>query len=206
MNEFVNEFMDEFADFEKRLEEIRKRLDEMDFAREELLKLSRELRRKATLAISSIHTRNIDKAKNILREAEGILKRVEAYRKYEIFYPITREPMQELVEAYVFLGIVSKKKLEIPEFHAEIHPSSILTGIADVVGELRRYILDLLRKSEIKEAERLIQFMERIYFSLVSFNYPDKIVPGLRGKIDMMRLSVERTKSDLISAMVLYKD
>jgi|Deesub1362B_J571_1020462.scaffolds.fasta_scaffold00039_133 translin len=193
------------SEFEKQLEIIRKKLDEIDNAREELLRLSRELRRKATLAISNVHARNIEGAKNLLEEAKRILQKVEAYKQSEIYYPITRDPIQELVEAVVFLEIVSESRLEIPHFAVEIHPSPVLTGIADVVGELRRYILDLLRKSEIEEAERLIKIMEKIYFSLVSFNYPDKIVPGLRGKIDMMRLSLERTKSDLISAMIITK-
>ncbi len=197
--------MDVNSDFERQLEMIREKLDEIDDAREELLKLSREMRRKATLAISNIHMEDVEKARILLEEAKEILQKIEVYKEREIYYPITRDSMQELVEAEVFLKIVSEKRLEIPRFGVEIHPSSILTGIADVVGELRRYVLDLLRKSEIEEAERLIRMMEKIYFSLISFNYPDKIVPGLRGKIDMMRFSLERTKSDLISAMIMAR-
>jgi len=193
------------SDFEKQLETIRKKLDEIDNAREELLRLSRELRRKSTLAISNVHIGNVEEAKNLLENAKEILQKIDAYKQSEIYYPITRDSMQEFVEAVVFLETVNEKRLKIPSFDVDIHPSSILTGMADVVGELRRYILDLLRKSEIEEAERLVKIMERIYFSLVSFNYPDKIVPGLRGKIDMMRLSLERTKSDLISAMLITK-
>lgn len=193
------------SDFEKQLETIRKKLDEIDNAREELLRLSRELRRKSTLAISNVHIGNVEEAKNLLEKAKEILQKIDAYKQSEIYYPITRDSMQEFVEAVVFLKTVNEKRLKIPSFDVDIHPSSILTGMADVVGELRRYILDLLRKSEIEEAERLVKIMERIYFSLVSFNYPDKIVPGLRGKIDMMRLSLERTKSDLISAMLITK-
>jgi translin len=192
--------------FERKMEDVRRKLDEMDSAREELLKLSRELKKKATLAISSIHTNNLSEAERMLKESEKILKNIETYRKYEIFYPITRESMQELIEASVFFKIVSEGRLEIPDLDDKVHPSSILTGVADVAGELRRYILDVLRKSEIEEAEKLIQFMERIYFSLVSFSYPDRIVPGLKGKIDMVRLSLERVKSDLISAMVFARE
>jgi translin len=196
--------MNDFTEFEKKLDELRRKLDEIDRAREELLKLSREMKRKATLTISSIHANRVPEAKEKMEEAEGILEELEAYRNYEIFYPITREAMQELVEAAVFLRIVSENRLDIPDY--DIHPSPILTGLADAVGELRRYTLDLLRKSKIEEAERLIGFMEKIYFSLIAFSYPDKVVPGLRGKIDMMRLSLERTKSDLISAMLLTKE
>jgi translin len=192
-------------DFERKMENVRKKLDEIDSAREELLRLSRELKKTATLAISSIHVNNLSEAEKKIKEAENLLKRMDTYRKYEIFHPITRESMQEFVEATVFLKIVGEERLEVPDFDDKIHPSSILTGIADVAGELRRYILDVLRESEIERAERLIRIMERIYFSLVSFSFPDKIVPGLRGKIDMVRLSLERTKSDLISAMVFSK-
>ena len=113
--------------------------------------------------------------------------------------------MQEFVEAVVLLKLIRDKELKLPQGPEKIHPSSILTGVADVAGELRRYILELLRKSEIKEAEEFIGFMERIYLSLLTFSYPDKVVPGLRGKMDMIRLSLERTKSDLISAMVVRR-
>jgi translin len=186
--------------FEKKLDEIRRRLDDLDSAREKLLKLSRELRKNSTLAISKLYYGDIKSAEEELERAREILNEIKEYEiEYpEIFYPITRDSMQEFVEAFVFLEIVKNKKLVIPELN--IQPPSILTGLADTVGELRRYTLDLLRKGKFEGAEEMIEIMERIHSQLITFSYPDKIVPGLKGKIDMVRLAVERTKSDYISA------
>jgi translin len=142
----------------------------------------------------------MEEAEKILRKALHIFETVKSFeRDYpEIYYPLTRDSMQELVEALVFYEIVKKKKLSIPEL--DVQPSSILTGLADAAGELRRYTLDLLRKSMFEEAEEMMEFIEKIYSSLVTFSYPDRIVPGLKGKIDMVRFALERTKSDFISA------
>jgi len=77
-----------------------------------------------------------------------------------------------------------------------------LTGLADLIGELRRFILDLLRKSNFEKAEKYMEMMEKLYSELSTFYFPDKIVPGLRNKVDGARWTIERTKSDYIAAKV----
>jgi translin len=187
--------LEEFLDF------IRSKLEEKEVAREELLKLVREMRINSTKAIASIHAGDFEKAESYLKNAIEILKKVVEYKIYpDIYYPITFDAMQELVEAYVFMHVVKEINLDVDLTKLDVEFAPILTGLADSVGEIRRHVLDLLRKNEFERAEKLIGIMERIYNNLITFSFPDKITPNLRPKVDYIRNAIERTKSDFISA------
>ncbi len=182
------------------LEDCRKKLEELEKAREDLLKLVRDMRINATKAIASIHAgKNYEE---FLNKALEIMNKVYEFKdKFpEIYYAITHDSMQELVEAYFFAKAI-KNEFEFDFSELKAEPSAIVTGLADLIGELRRYALDKLMKGDFKTAEKFINLMEKIYFELISFGgFPDKIVPGLRHKLDVARASIERTKSDYIAA------
>ena len=183
------------------LEVIRQNLEEKELAREELLKLTREMRINSTKAIASIHAGDFEKAKEYLNKSLEILEKVVEYKKYpDIYYPITFDSMQELVEAYAFMHIVKHENLDVDLSQLNVEFAPVLTGLADAVGEIRRYTLDLLRKGEFDRAEKFIGIMEDIYNRLITFNFPDKLTPNLRPKVDYVRNAIERTKSDFISA------
>ena len=55
----------------------------------------------------------------------------------------------------------------------------------EVVGELRRRTLDILRSGYSEEAERLLGYMDEIYAVLVTMDYPDAITNGLRRQTDL---------------------
>ncbi len=187
--------IEEFLDF------VRSKLEEKELAREELLKLVREMRINSTKAVASIHAGDFKKAEEHLKTAFEILSKVRNYRIYpDIYYPVTFDAMQELVEAYVFKHVVENCDLNVDLSKLEVEFAPILTGLADAVGEIRRHVLDLLRRNEFEKAEKLIGVMERIYNNLITFSFPDKITPNLRPKVDYVRNAIERTKSDFISA------
>jgi translin len=48
-----------------------------------------------------------------------------------------------------------------------------MQGLAEAVGELRRYCLDALLKRQYHEAERSLEQMDEIYDILVTMDYPD---------------------------------
>lgn len=73
-----------------------------------------------------------------------------------------------------------------------------LLGLADAMGELRRAVLDFLRKGELKSAEELFSLMEGVYEFLVEFDYPDAVLPGMKRKQDVVRGLIERTRGELI--------
>jgi len=187
------------------MHEIRKKLEELEKAREELIRLARELRIDSTKAIAEVHAGKFDEAEKKLGIALKTLEKVKGYRKFpEIYYAISHEAMQEFVEACMFFSLISGE--EIPDFKEYgVEDAAILTGLADVVGELRRYALDLMRRGDIDVAEKCIEAMENLYNSLITFSLPEKLVPGLRRKIDIARQLIERTKSDLLAAELIGK-
>jgi translin len=65
------------------------------------------------------------------------------------------------------------------------------------VGELRRYLLDSMRRGDLSQGEELLSAMDDIYNILVTMDFPDAITFGLRRATDMVRGVLERTRSDL---------
>ncbi len=190
--------------FRRTLDEFRKILEEKEQMREELLKLTREMRINATKAIALLHAKEFDKAEEHLNKALELMEQIYEFKeKYpDIYYPITFDAMQELVEAYSFYHVLKHGNLEIDFSKLKVEIGPILTGLADMAGEIRRHVLDLLRVGEFDKAEKLIELMEEIYLNLLTFNFPDKLTPHLRPKVDYVRGAIERTKSDFISAKV----
>ena len=76
-----------------------------------------------------------------------------------------------------------------------------LNGMGEAVGELRRYLLDSMRKGDLSKGEELLSAMDDIYNTLVTMDFPDAITGGLRHTTDMVRGVLERTRSDLTLAM-----
>jgi translin len=82
-----------------------------------------------------------------------------------------------------------------------------LNGLAEAATELRRFILDILRRPDgdsaqaSAEAERLLNWMDAIYDELVTFDFPDAITGDLRRRTDVVRGVLERTRGDLTTTL-----
>ena len=79
--------------------------------------------------------------------------------------------------------------------------AAFLNGLAEAVGELRRYVLDLLRRGEVESCEGFLRTMDDIYSLLVTIDYPDALTGGLRRTTDATRAILERTRGDLTFAL-----
>jgi translin len=80
--------------------------------------------------------------------------------------------------------------------------SAYLKGMAEAVGELRRHLLDLMRRGELARCEELLGAMDDIYYLLVSMDYPDGITMGLRRLTDVARSILERTRGDFTTSSI----
>ena len=188
------------------LEDLKKILEEKELAREELIKLSREMRLNSTKAIAYIHAGNFEKAEEHLAKAKEIFERIKEFKErfWDIYY-LSFDAMQEFVEAIVFKNVVERLDLNV-DLPKGLEPAPILGGFADSIGEMRRFALSLLvRDGDLEKAKRVLELMEELYFKLMEFTFHDKITGNLRPKLDVARNSIERTKSDLLSAMVAKK-
>jgi translin len=184
--------------------EIIKKLDGIDKGREEILTLSREMIRNCSIAIKSIHRNEINIYEEKIREIEDnhetLLKLVDKdpikFSKY------LKTPEQEYMEAICLFLIINDKELPNPTDY-KVDEINYLLGLADVIGELRRYILDKIRKNDVEDLEKFLDTMEEIYTHLFSLDYPKGITQDLRHKTDVARSIIEKTRGDIsLSATV----
>ena len=68
-------------------------------------------------------------------------------------------------------------------------------------GELRRYVLDQLRRGNIESCEVFLRQMDDIYALLTTVDFPDAITGGLRRTTDAARGILEKTRGDLTIAV-----
>ena len=92
--------------------------------------------------------------------------------------------------------LIQNKALQTPEELGVIDPT-YLNGLAEVIGELRRRTLDIMRSGYSEETERLLGHMDEIYSVLVTIDYPDAITNGLRRQTDLVRGIIEKTRGDV---------
>jgi len=72
-------------------------------------------------------------------------------------------------------------------------------SLGDVIGELRRRALDLIRRGNVEAAEKTLERMEQIYSELTALDEAYIIVKGLRRKGDVARRLIEITRGDITS-------
>jgi translin len=115
----------------------------------------------------------------------------------ELFFAgYTQDSLKEFVEANVTCALIQNQPLQTPE-ELRVEDATYLNGLAEVVGELRRRTLDILRSGYSEEAERLLGHMDEIYSVLVTMDYPDAITNGLRRQTDLARGIIEKTRGDV---------
>src|SRR5205085_1289941 len=73
-----------------------------------------------------------------------------------------QDAQKELVEACCTFALVRREALPDPRTLG-VAPGPFVNGLAEAVGELRRYVLDLLRRGESDTCEQLLEAMDDIY-------------------------------------------
>ncbi len=101
---------------------------------------------------------------------------------------------QEYAEASVFMNIVRHDS--IPDISAlAIQPESYVLGMLDVIGELKRLMLDQIRMGMADAAHHTFDTMERLYTDLYEFAAYDKVLRESRRKLDVARILLEDCRS-----------
>ncbi len=180
-------------------ENIRKEFDVRSAARDKALATARQLTRACSLAIRAAHRLETNGMAGLLAEARSLADGLHSDLKdhADLFYAgYTQDALKEFVEASVTCALIQSQPLPAPEDLGVSGPT-YLNGLAEVVGELRRRTLDILRHGYSEEAERLLTHMDDIYDSLVTMDYPDAITNGLRRQTDVARSIIEKTRGDI---------
>jgi len=189
---------------ERIIEDVKKWLDQRDELREFAIKQSRDIIRLSSEVIQDIHRGKLVETKiNELRdEVQQLLARVGKYPEV-MQAGFVRDALQEYCEAIIFKEIVERGEVPDPEELSAPLDSYIL-GLCDVIGELRRKVLDSLRKDRIQDALTFFNYMEEMYAHIMKLHYPQGLIP-LRSKQDSIRAILERTRSDITMAMLISK-
>ena len=181
----------------------RQSLADTDRARERALRLSREMIRYCADSIRAIHRGEFDVARELISNAAALVEESAALLQEhpEVYYTgYMQDALKEYVEANAVLAFIEDRPLPSPE-ELRVGAAPYLGGLADTVGELRRYILDRLRRDDFSRCEETLAVMDEIYTILVTMDFPDAVTRGLRRSTDMVRGILERTRGDLTVAL-----
>jgi len=183
----------------KLLSKVREELKQKEEAKEEIQKNMRQATRLSKQAILLIHKQRLEEARTSLRKTDRFFSTLtKLAKKYpELFYlGLVNAAFQEYTEAQMLLRLVEKGQFMSPE---ELNVPSIdyVLGLADVIGELRRRTLDMLRKGDVKMAEKCLETMEEIFSELTAMDEAYMLIPGLRRKCDIARHVIEATRGEV---------
>ncbi len=179
--------------------QIREKFDVLTALRDQALTEARQLTRACSLAIRAVHRGDQEGMEEHLTNARKLANKLrEDLKEYpDLFFAgYTQDALKEFVEANVTCALILNQPLQTPE-DLRVREATYLNGLAEVVGELRRRILDILRSGYSEEAERLLGYMDEVYSVLVTMDYPDAITNGLRRQTDLARGIIEKTRGDV---------
>ncbi len=186
-------------------EQIRSVFVAKNAARDTAISASRELIRHCSEGIRAVHRREWDSAEAKLAIAQQAADDLRAVvKEYPDLYHsgYTSDALKEVVEAFATYAIIRDRPLPTPD-SLHVEGDVYVNGLAEAATELRRFILDILRREDgdSAEAERLLNWMDAIYDELVTFDFPDAITGDLRRRTDVVRGVLERTRGDLTTTI-----
>jgi len=172
-------------------------------ARERALPLCREMVQNSSKAIRSAHRGQKDDAAAFLQANASLnASLLEAVAESEEIRQagFVHDAQKEYAEACLTVAMIQQQRVPEPG-ELNVAVPAYLNGLGEVVGELRRFILDSLRRGDTSRCESLLDTMDQIYGILMGMDYPDVVTHGLRRNSDAARGLIERTRGDLTNAL-----
>ena len=185
------------------LSKVQDRIEAADLAREQALVVSRRAIRLSAQAIRTAHRGELAEAGKVLSQAREQVQQLHALAAEhpQVVDPgFLHDAEKEFVEAAMTISVVEGKPEPSPEELA-VGDAAYLNGLAEAIGEVRRQIVDRLRAGEVTRSSELLEVMDDFYSGIVSFDYPDALLRGLRRRTDVARSVIERTRYDVTTAM-----
>ena len=178
-------------------------LSQTHAAREQAFPLTRQTIHLCSSAIRAAHRHDYQRGRTLLEEAREHLQQIAAATRdhQNLYYTgYVSDAQKEYAEAWATLAFLSGDPLLThTELGVELAP--YLNGIAEAASELRRSILDALRRDDIAPCDEWMETMDEVYSLLVPLDFPEAITGGLRRTTDQLRGVLERTRGDLTMAL-----
>jgi translin len=182
---------------------IEAHLRQRELRREDLYERARRLRRLAQGTMTRLHA-NGSAAVELAEVRRGTAELADwLHREGRGDEPLALDAFQEAVEAVLLGAINAGEPLPGPA-ELGVDPEPYLLGLGDVVGEVRRRVLDRLGRDDVAGAEADLALMERLTRSLLRFDTTRAIVP-LKPKQDTARALLERTRGEVVMARFLAR-
>jgi translin len=179
--------------------QINDHFERVESARDQGLSLHRKVIKHCSLGIRAIHRQEFPEAEGLLQQARQLLDEADAaLREFPVIYyaGFLQDAQKEYAEGRLTQALITRTPLPTPQ-EIGVDYAPYLNGMAEAVGEMRRYILDRIRAGDLSESERLLDVMDDVYYILISMDFPDAITRGLRRSTDVARGCLERTRGDL---------
>ena len=181
------------------LKEVKEELTQKDSVRESAQQNMRKVTSLSKQSILLMHQKKYEKAKKTLGDAKEVISKLQGSAKNNptvIYSGMFSVALQEYAEANIFQGLIREARFVTPK---EINVPAVdyVLGLADVIGEYRRLVLDVLREGDVEKGEKCLQTMDEIYIELMAMDEAYMLVPGLRRKCDVARRIIETTRGDI---------
>ncbi|MFA6328673.1 MAG: hypothetical protein WCY41_04475 [Candidatus Micrarchaeia archaeon] len=161
-----------------------------------ILGSTREIVRHCANGIKMLHAGEMKPAK---AEIAAARRKISPFSKTKQFEYLLEQPYQEIAEATLLLAAVEQKPL--PGWKGLGMPfEPYLLGLCDLVGELRREMLECLKRGDKGQAARYFELMSGIYDELSPIRFSNSLLPNFRKKQDVARMQVEQARSELVRA------
>ena len=185
-------------------EELVRMLEVKNGARERALADSRATIRNCAHSIRASHRGELEAARDLMRAAGALVQGTRdtlLHSHPDIYWAgYVQDAQKEYSEANITYAVIAGEA--IPDAtDLGVEPAAYLNGLGEAAGEMRRYILDIIRHGQAEKCERVLGVMEDIYSLLVTVDYPDAITDGLRRTTDLVRGVLERTRGDITFAL-----
>lgn len=182
---------------------LRSGLEHKNSSRETVLRASRDLIRSCANAIKAIHRHQWEEARSALElvraDAHEMIEAVSGYP--DLYYAgFTQDALKEYVEAFAMFALARGEDLPGPE-DLKVEGATYLNGLCEAASEMRRHVLDTMRHDQLDKADEYLDSMDAIYNSLMTFDFPDALMGGLRRRVDSLRAVIERTRGDLTTSL-----
>jgi translin len=172
-------------------------------ARDKALGQARELTRHCSLATRAVHRGDFPAADAVLAAAWQLVQSLECDLAPfpDLYYTgYVQDALKEYAEARTVRALVRAEPLPEPEA-LHVPYAAYLNGLAEAIGELRRFLLDSLRRGDDDHCEDVLAAMDEIYTVLVTMDFPDALTSNLRRSTDVARSIIEKTRGDLTYAL-----